>query len=153
MVSPDPEGRDAERRSMAERAVGGLAFLKERRPVEAEDLRRTLTGYLVARYFKAQRTGGFEEAWFLEAETARAAAWQAFLEDSEGGQDLPRVLRDPGVLAELAASARAFLDALEASPHVDAGSAAELRRAVDNDHPACLPGLLADLAQAIRELP
>jgi hypothetical protein len=138
---------------MAERAAGGFAHLKERRPVELEDLHRTLAGYLLARYFKAQRTGGFEQTEFAEAELARARAWQAYLEDAEGGQGLPRSLRDLKVLAELAASASVFLDALDASPHVERDAAADLRRAVDNDHPASLPGLLAKLAAAIRDLP
>lgn len=153
MVELSPEERIEERRYMAERAVDGLAFLKERRPVEPEDLHRTLAGFLVARFFKVQRTGGFENAQIGGAEIARARAWQGYLEDSEGGQELPRILKDPDVLAELATSVLAFLDALEASPCVSSEAKTAFREAVESDHPAALPGLLANLAQAIRELP
>lgn len=153
MVELGPRERVEERRSMAERAVGGLGILKQRRPVELEDLSRTLAGFLVARFFKVQRTGGFENTQFEEAEIARALAWQGYLEDAEAGQELPRIIKDPKVLAELSTSVWAFLDALEASPEVDSEAKTALREALEGDCPAALPSMLANLAQAIRELP
>ena len=148
-----PEGREADRRSMAQRAVAGLEVLDERRPLEPEDICRTLGGYLVARFFKSQRTGGFDRADHGEAVLRRAEAWQAFLEDSERGQELPALLKDSAVLAELAASVGEFLEALSASPVVEADSTDKLREALESDHPATLPGLLAGLAEAMRGLP
>lgn len=153
MAELNPEERAAERRSMAERAVGGLGYLQERRPVEEEDLHRTLAGFLVARFFKMQRTGGFASAAFEEVDLQRARAWQGYLEDAEGGQDLPQILKDLNVLAELASSTRAFMDALRASPHVEPKAASSLRGAVEDDFPAALPGLLTSLSQAILGLP
>ncbi len=138
---------------MAERAVEGLAYLRQRRPVEPEDLRRTLSGFLVARFFKSQRTGGFVGIEGEGPEARRAQAWQAYLEDAERGQELPRVLKERAVLAELSASISAFLGALEASPEIDREAVAALREALDSDYPAALPGFLESLAQAIRGLP
>lgn len=153
-MEPDRgEGRAADRLSMAQKAVGGLDYLSQRRPLEPEDLSRTLAGFLVARYFKVQRTGGFDSSGASPAEAARASAWQAYLEDAEGGQELLPPLKQIGVLAEFAASVGAFFEALKGSSRVDQSAAAALRETLESDYPAALPALLSDLSKALGQMP
>lgn len=150
MMSFSPAERDADRRSMARRAVAGLSVLAHRRPLQVEDLRRTLEGYLTARYFKVHRKGGFHLEGHAQEVLLLAQSWQAYLEDAEEGQQLPPALKELGVLAELAASARVFLHALESASHVDARQAQVLRKALERQPPVALPRLLSGLAQALR---